>query len=80
MRNLGIAFLALIALFIGGCSILYTFVALNAYWGYGGGGILIFTMPPLIFSVVIGWWAWLIYKRRPGSQLTNPDQPPEDNP
>ena len=80
MKNLGIAFLALVALFIGGCSIFVSVVLLIEYGGYGGEGVLIITVPALIFAVVIGWWAWRIYKRRPSSQLTNPDQPPEDNP
>jgi hypothetical protein len=70
MKNLGIAFLALVALFMGGCSIFvigFTFYdasqhTYSATEGYGG---VVLFVAGLILTVVllVALWVWRIYKR-----------------
>jgi hypothetical protein len=59
MRNLGIVLLALIALFMGGCSLVASYDLLRFY----GAGLLVMTLPFLFVALLLGWWAWRIYKR-----------------
>lgn len=69
MTNLLIGFLALLALFMGGCSILYIGGVINSCWiNYDSlscpyaGLIMIFAVPILFISLLIGWAAWRGYK------------------
>ena len=68
MENLGAAFLALVALFMGGCSLLfigptvYECAALQRGCVYLG-PILGFAVPILAVALLVGWWSWRIYTR-----------------
>jgi hypothetical protein len=68
--------LSLVALFTGGCSLLFT------VWGFNLSGyqqvVLIFSLPPLALALLLGWRAWRVYKRPTGEQLINTDISPEN--
>ena len=56
MRNLGLAFLALGVLFMGGCSLFFTVSAIMAS-DHLTGAILTFSLPLLALALLFGWWA-----------------------
>jgi protein-S-isoprenylcysteine O-methyltransferase Ste14 len=70
MKNLGLAFLALVALFMGGCSIFIiggTFydASQNSYGATDGYGGVVLFVAGLILTValLVALWVWRIYKR-----------------
>jgi hypothetical protein len=61
MRNLGLAFLALVVLFMGGCSLFVTLSAIADAGPYTG-GILMFSLPLLALALWLSWLAWRGYR------------------
>jgi hypothetical protein len=64
MRILGMVFLVLIALFVGGCGAVFSIMEL---FSNSGLGISVISIPSLLVGVLAGIWAWRIYKRPPSS-------------
>jgi hypothetical protein len=75
MRIMGAVFLALFAIFMGGCSLLFL-------WDSEMEGILAYSF--LFVAVLLGWLAWRIGTDqvgtpiKKGSQSADPDLPPKD--
>ena len=85
MRNLGIAFLALVALFMGGCSLL--FIGVQTYecsitnrMCHFSGPLYIIAVPIFIVAWLIGRWAWRIYMGPPKSPAIPSAEPEVQQP
>jgi len=73
MRNLGLAFIAMGVLFMGGCSLFYTLSAIMAS-DYYTGPILTVSLPSLALA---SWLIWLAF-RGPHGPYQHPDGNRED--
>ena len=58
-KIVAVTFVALLALFTGGCGAFYTLVGALGTEGY----FLVFSIPSLMFGVFTGWLAWGIYRQ-----------------
>ncbi len=61
LNTIGIVFVSLVALFIGGCGLLWTLAGLGE-WGEYRGVVFIISLPSLVGGLLIGLLLWRSYK------------------
>lgn len=70
MKTFFVVLFGLVALFMGGCGLFFSLLGLSEWESGYGGAMLLFALPSMGFSVLIGWVLWRLTR----ISDTGPDQ------